>query len=67
MTWVEGLTLEEVMTWEGHLPLEEVVLLEVILMRSRMDLMVHYSLEKETRTTICYFIVHFLVFAISKP
>ena len=55
------------MTWEGHLPLEEVVLLEVILMRSRMDLMVHYLLEKETRTTICYFIEHFLVFAISKP
>ena len=67
MTLVEGLTLGEVMTWEEHLSSEEVVLLEVTFKRSRMDSMVHYLLGKETKTIICYFVRHFLVFATSMP
>ena len=43
------------------------MLLEVMSKRFRRDSMEHYSLGKETRTAICYFIVRFLVFAISKP
>ena len=67
MPLVEGLTLGEVMTWEEHSTSEEVVLLEVTFKRSRMDSMVHYLLEKETKTVICYFVRHFLVFATSMP
>ena len=63
----EGLTLGEVMTWEVHLTLEEVVLLDVTFKRSRMDSMVYYLLERETGTIVCYFIRHFLVFATSMP
>ena len=55
------------MPWEEDLTLEEVMLLEVTFERSRMDLMVHYSLGKETRIAICYFMGHFLVFATFMP
>ena len=67
MTLVEGLTSGEVMTWEEHLTSEEVELLEVTFMCSRMDSMVYYLLERETGTIVCYFIRRFLVFATSMP
>ena len=43
------------------------MLVEVMFKRSRRDSMEHYSLGKETRTAVCYFIVRFLVFTISRP